>query len=308
MSVKKIILLLLCLCFAAPGGVQAEWITNGAWRLDTAAGNGLPRNFRLCSDAFPDDTEELPSREGFDTLKISGSAQPSGGELAPLYQKLKAQAPTAAIYLLDLREESHGFMNDLAVSWYIKHNRANVGKSQAQVMAEEKAALETLPGTAVTAVPLGKTDTKLFTAYTGRAESVMTEQEAAEKAGFRYMRFAATDQEWPRAELVDAFVDFVKTLPADAWLHFHCHAGHGRTTSFMMMYDILRNPGVPLEDIAKRHHLLGGTDILAGSTKANDKAAAINDRAAKMRAFYEFVQTKDPLQTKVKWSIWLQKE
>ena len=284
----------------------AEWITGGGWRQDTVFHSGMPRNFRLCTDAFPETEEELPSREGLDTLMVSASAQPSGGELVPLFNKLQEMSAGAAVYIVDLRGESHGFVNNRAVSWFIEHNRANIGKSQAQILAEEKATLSVLPETTITALPYGKTDTKLFAAYTGRVISVSTEQEAAEKAGFSYRRFTVMDDEWPQADRVDAFLDFVRSLKGQrAWLHFHCHAGHGRTTTFLMIYDILRNPKVALEDIALRHRLQGGSDILTGSEKATVKAGLINNRAAKMRLFYEFAGETDPLVSGASWSEWL---
>jgi hypothetical protein len=31
----------------------------------------------------------------------------------------------------------------------------------------------------------------------------------------------------------------VSTSPADAWVHFHCHGGDGRTTTFLALYDML---------------------------------------------------------------------
>lgn len=61
-----------------------------------------------------------------------------------------------------------------------------------------------------------------------------------------YIRIPVQDRHGPDDDTVNAFVTFVKTLPEDVWLHFHCLAGEGRTTTFMVIYDILRNaPLVP---------------------------------------------------------------
>jgi hypothetical protein len=53
-------------------------------------------------------------------------------------------------------------------------------------------------------------------------------------------------------------------LPENAWAHFHCEAGLGRTTTFMVLYDMLRNANrVSLEDIVQRQKILShGYDVL----------------------------------------------
>ena len=82
---------------------------------------------------------------------------------------------------------------------------------------------------------------------TVEAGQVLTEAELAAQKGVMYVRFTATDHLWPDAGEIERFRRFVKTLPKDAWLHFHCVAGEGRTTAFMTMYDMLKNPDVPYE-------------------------------------------------------------
>lgn len=42
---------------------------------------------------------------------------------------------------------------------------------------------------------------------------------------------------------------------------FHCEAGEGRTTAYMAMYDMMKNPDVSLKDILYRQHLLGGNYV-----------------------------------------------
>lgn len=59
--------------------------------------------------------------------------------------------------------------------------------------------------------------------------------------------------------MVNYFIDFVKNQPKDSWLHFHCKEGIGRTTTFLIMYDIMKNhKDVNLNDIIKRQVLLSG--------------------------------------------------
>ena len=60
------------------------------------------------------------------------------------------------------------------------------------------------------------------------------------------------------------FINFVKSLPKESLrLHFHCAAGEGRSTTFLVMYDMMRNSTkVKLQDIFLRQYLLGGINFL----------------------------------------------
>ena len=291
-------LLLAAFFFLPPGLAQAVNYTG--WRLDGEAAALLPHNFRSCRDAFA--VESDASRDGLDALKISGSAQPPAAALPLLYARLREEAgETVPIYLVDLRQESHRFVNDgVPVSWYEPGNRANLGCDAAMVRERETAQLAALVGTVFTAVPLGNTDTKILTDYSAEVFRAVTEETAAQAAGFRYARFSAADQRFPDAETVDAFLRFYQTLPEGAWLHFHCHAGHGRTTTFMVFCDILRNPDVAFADIVERQYAMGGTNLLAMSGDEEK-----NDRALKLYLFYEYVAEQRAAGFAVPWSVWL---
>jgi protein-tyrosine phosphatase len=119
---------------------------------------------------------------------------------------------------------------------------------------------------------------------------VETEGELAARLGMRYKRIPLTDRSAPADENIDDFVAFYKSLPANAWLHFHCHAGHGRTTTFAVFYDILSNPDVALEDIVARQYALGGANLFASSKKDNWKGREMRKRAQQIRKFYAYVQ------------------
>lgn len=57
--------------------------------------------------------------------------------------------------------------------------------------------------------------------------------------------------------MVVYFITFVNNQPENSWLHFHCKAGIGRTTTFMIMYDIMKNCNdVSLYDIITRQVIL----------------------------------------------------
>ncbi|MBQ3726368.1 MAG: protein tyrosine phosphatase, partial [Selenomonadaceae bacterium] len=237
---KKIFLgaLILFLSASIFSAASAKKIPD-TWRLDGLSSDGL-RNFRLMTDEWQNPLRgKEPTRRGMENLHVSASAQPSTVALAELYEKLHALEPAAKIFLIDLRQESHGFANSLPVSWYAEHNAANADKNTSAVLADEIARLKKLRGVDTTFEPLGNADKQRLKPITIIPRVVQTERDAAEKLGFEYVRFAAADMQFPAPEIVDDFIIFVANLPENSWLHFHCQAGHGRTTTFLAMYDIM---------------------------------------------------------------------
>ena len=279
----------------------------GQWRLDGTAAADLPRSFRFMNDDWLNDVRgKEPTRQGLDTLRASASGQPSVAALSTIYDKIREREPDAKIFIVDLRQESHGYANSLPVSWYVEHNAANAGKTAAEVEADEVERLKNLRGVDTTFEPLGNADKKVFKPITIIPRVTQTERTAAEMAGFEYVRFAAADMQFPAPEIVDDFITFVVNLPENSWLHFHCQAGHGRTTTFLVMYDIMKNPDVSLEDICKRQYLLGGSNLLLEPEGDDWYAKMARDRAKKIRLFYDFMQGTRAEQIGLPWSEWLE--
>jgi hypothetical protein len=137
-------------------------------------------------------------------------------------------------------------------------------------------------------------------------ERASTERDIVEAGGAHYVRITVTDHARPLDDEVDRFILAVRALPQDAWAHFHCEAGRGRTTIFMVLYDILRNAAhVSLEDIVRRQKLLGyDYDVLRPAEPGNWKAPYTDDRIAFVRAFYHYARANLNGQPKL-WSEWL---
>lgn len=301
---KKTTILLISLLLLTVASVS-----EAKWRLDEDPELAEPRNFRMASDNWRVEPEdEPPTREGLDNLRISGSAQCTAAGFASLYTKLSAAAaPGAPIYDVDLRQESHGFADGLPVSWHKKNNLANEGKTPEEVALDEEERLADLAGVTTTFVPKGKTDKGRVEAFTFAPQNVQTEKEVVEALGFRYVRFYVTDRTQPDTETIEAFLDFVDSLPGDAWLHFHCRAGHGRTTTFMAMYDMIRNPGIPAETIIERQHLIGGADLTAMKDK-EWKNERIIQRLETLKLFSEYVRARHAGETTLRWGEWIEEE
>ena len=293
--------LVLLMIFSVASAKKSE----GVWRLDGNASEEL-RNFRLMTDDLRNDSRgREPNRQGLENLRASASGQPSLAALKTLYEKIHELEPDAQIYLIDLRQESHGFANSIPVSWWIEHNAANAGKTSREVERDELERLNNLRGIETTFEPLGNADKQSFKPVTIIPRFMETERTAAEKVGFTYERFAAADMQFPAPEIVDDFIIFVANLPDNAWLHFHCHAGHGRTTTFLVMYDIMKNPDLTLEEVCRRQYLLGGSNLLLEPEGNDWYSKMARDRAEKIRLFYGWYQGTRSEEIGLQWSEWL---
>ena len=281
------------------------------WRIDADDVRGLPRNFRTMEDEFHApykkdmDDSYVPTREGLERLHASGSGEFSASGLQSLLEALaeKTQMP---ICIVDLREESHGFFDGIAVSWYGEHDWGNVGLTQEEALADEAERIHGAAGQMTAVAHLGGEKNPLDE-HEIFVEEAQTEKEFVEAAGLRYKRIAATDHIWPSPAAVDEFVQFYKSMPEDVWLHFHCQAGEGRTTEFLAMYDILKNPAVPLQDILYRQCLLGGSYVAHVEPPDSTywKVPYYIEKARHIALFWQYVQENEKAGFPVAWSDWL---
>lgn len=257
---------------------------------------GLPRNYRSVTDDFKgNEAVAFPSRDGLDDLRISGSAQFTEKGLESILKKLNYPNN---FYDVDLRQEPHGFLNDLAVSWYGKRNGFNAGKPLNQILKEEKELFLDLANQEKIFLGrvIGKDSLGLSPPQTDQitlnVTSVSTEEAMASRFKINYVRFPVSDALRPTDEVVDQFVAFVGALPKDCWLHFHCAAGRGRTAAFMVMFDSIKNAKkVTFEDIVKRHFWLGGADLSKLGSSSSWKYAYAVERYQFLKDFYEYCKT-----------------
>ena len=249
------------------------------------------------SERYGIDSSFTPSLAGMDALNISGSVQYSEQQFRDLAAVLRECAGGDPIYVVDLRLESHALVNGISISRYAQWNSANKGMTLEEVEADELERFGSMPGTTLTA-------------YSGRGnktltldvENWMTEKELAESEGIGYLRICAQDMVWPDAELIDSFIDFVKGLDMNhVWLHFHCLAGYGRTGIFMCLYDMMKNPDVPLEDIVARQAMTGSEYLL----RTYMRPTPGSDKPTMIRFLYQYIQENRESNYEVKWSDWL---
>lgn len=243
-----------------------------------------------------------------DELSASASGQFSADELKRLLEYIPRE--NKDIWIVDLRQESHGFLNGIAVSWYGDFNSANVGKTSAEISQLEQRMLKQLRlQDEVKVFHLQKyADGEVATSEYEviRPQRVCSEKELVEGLGANYQRFFVLDHNRPDNHMVDSFVEFVRTYVTDnSWLHFHCRGGKGRSSTFIAMYDMLLNAkNDSFATIMERQVKMGNKDLAAVSNKSSKawKLPQSKERYEFLQNFYQYAATAFPDKN---WSVWV---
>ncbi len=274
--------------------------------------NAAERNLILAFDRRADCADITQSLRIIPELHASASRQFSAVEL----QEILAAIPVdhADIWIVDLRQESHGFINGEPIGWVGYKNAGNEGKSVAQIKIEEERLLnwvgkhDTIAVYYIDKLPHGI----MLPAYPKIIEPylVQSEEQLAHSLGVQYKRFYVMDHNRPDDIEVDAFVSFIQqSVKPRNWLHFHCRGGKGRSSTFVAMLDIIRNAQHhTFEQIVQRQVKMGNIklDAIPSAPDKVWKSATMQERYEFLHKFYAYVV--DPRGYKeVQWSKWLEK-
>lgn len=205
--------------------------------IDSTSSVGLPMRLR-----------DIP------TLNISGSAQFTKDQLLNLKNSINKDN----ICIVDLRQESHGMINDLAISFLNPYKDLNNGFTTEQTIKAENSLLNKIK--IGNTIQLYKHNGIFIKDIT--VDFISNESQLVTEADMQYKRFAVKDNSAPTPDIVDEFVEFIKNKPDDIHLHFHCAAGKGRTTSFMVMYQAMKNnSNLTLEQLLSYQYNIGGVNL-----------------------------------------------
>lgn len=274
------------------------------WDISHELEDRLPRNFRTTDDPLKADSGKIPANTGLVDLHASG-----GGEFSAEGLNLLLKRTRGAVTVFDLRQETHIFVNGLPVSWFATNDWANVGRTHSAIELDETEHVKSLaPGSEIVIAggEVKKSDVASSAPEHVIVKHASTERDIVESNNVAYVRLTVTDHARPLDEEVDRFIQAVRAVPKNGWAHFHCEAGRGRTTTFMVLYDMLRNANrVALEDIVGRQKLLGfNYDVLRPAQSGDWRAPYTDDRIAFVRAFYRYARANPDGRPQL-WSEWL---
>lgn len=204
-------------------------------------------------------------------FNMSGSAQFTVSQLPNVVKAIDSPK----ILDIDLRQESHGFINNVAFSYAGSDAALNYGMDSNAVLEKELNELEKIALNSE--VEIHKKNGELL--ETLKVKKVLSEYELASKNNVEYIRLAVKDGGIPSEDVVDNFINIVKNKPKSLHIHFHCDHGEGRTTTFMAMYQIMNNESKLTLDEILKYQINNGGIVLT-----NNK-----ERAEFLVSFYNYV-------------------
>ena len=234
----------------------------------------------------------LPDRFRKDaSLNISGSAQFTAAQVENIINNIDSKK----LYIVDLRQESHGLLNEnIAFMFWNPNVDLNDGLSSSEVLRVESKEISKIPINSVMHIY----NKKLDLLKTVKVQSVLSEKNLVTSKNINYIRFAVKDNYIPSDDIVDDFVEFVKSEGNSSHLHFHCDAGEGRTTTFMAMYQMMNNKdNLSLDDILQYQINLGGIYLLD-----------IPIRKDFLNTFYNYTKANIDSNFEVPYSKWVERK
>ena len=262
---------------------------------------------------------KIPTREGLDKQHVSGSSQFGAVGFASILKDIENTGFKGQVVVVDHREEPHFFINEkgsdlsgesskaglgVPFTFFAKSDAFNLGKTWSELERVEAELIDLIANhdnIFVSEIMSKKknlaSEVKLWDLKVGK---VFSEKYLVKDLfGAGYSRIGITDHHKAMDDDLDEILKLFDTLPIGVWKHFHCRGGKGRTTTGMILFDILANHnnlGVSFEDIMIRQYLIGGSNLLAAATTDSDKkwkAKAAYDRIRTIYKFYTNSKNKD---------------
>ncbi|KPW17942.1 Effector protein hopD2 [Pseudomonas cannabina pv. alisalensis] len=268
-----------------------------------------PKHGKMSFFRTTNDLSKLPlgmETGGLSDLKLAGCERISSVEQV---KSIRAALGGGPLTVLDLREESHAIVNGLPITLRGPMDWANAGLSQVDGAARESAMITELKRTkSLTLVDANYVKGKKSNPQTTELKNlnVRSEREVVTEAGATYRRVAITDHNRPSPEATDELVDIMRhCLQANESLVVHCNGGRGRTTTAMIMVDMLKNARnhsaeTLITRMAKLSYDYNMTDL--GSISAL-KRPFLEDRLKFLQAFHDYARN-NPSGLSLNWTQW----
>lgn len=254
--------------------------------LDAPQFSQIPRGLRVC---------KINHLKG-----VSGSGQFSEQTFEEMTRQLAVNPDKLVVF--DLREESHGLINGKAVSWTDGlHNNLNCQKTVHEIEKDENYRLQLAHKNKHLQIK-NVEEIAIF-----QVHEIKTEREFVRQKGAQYIRLPVTDHLPPSDQVLDQFIEYVQQINDKQWIHVHCKAGKGRTTTFLVLLDTMMHANEhSLEEILQRQHFIGGADLKTINKKNEVRTKGAHERLELVKRFYTYCQQVPDFH--VNWSTWNQQQ
>lgn len=225
-----------------------------------------------------------PSRAGLGDLQISGSANINKSVLEKVEKEVKAKFPhienIIVINITDEEESGNYYYKGIPITRFLYHKTF------------DERAIDPIRNQSIFKQLRSYLYHKI---YGFDKDSIESSREFVERQGFKFIRCNAKRHYALSADNYQCLLDAINNTTKNDWIHVHCAAGHGRTTTFLVMYDIIHNASrVSLEDIVMRQYLLGGENLfIQPQAQGSWPPAEIIRRKKNIELFYRYVQDPD---------------
>lgn len=252
-------------------------------------------NFRSTQDPFPakrlqDNYCRSANTEGLSDLNAYGSG-------VIYYKDFKEHFKNTPkkIYLINLLNDDIYYYKDYCLRWYgIGYMNRDLGE-----IIFTSSPLKVIYKTLIRLV-FGSPPSHDIT-------QLKTERQIIEELGGHYYLPLKGHKGWlNNPNFIDDLLRFFESIPDDGLLYVHCIHGKGRTTTFLVLYDIFRNgKKLPLQDITNRHYCLGRENVIDTELWANGTwtQKALNARKNLIEKFYAYM-TDPKGYGKKSWAEW----
>lgn len=273
--------------------VQSTLVPNGAVMAIPKKDGYLPSNFRTLY--------KNPIIGGL-PLRTSGSAQPTPSQMEHLiyYIRTLMNDVNFPLYIVDLRLEPHGYVDDKLIQIHdegiweaLDPDDADAYNDQAFTTLKHQGNL--LIYTDIKKIERQRLANDDFT-IDDPLHRIQTEKDVVKNLSARYgnvhyVRLPVMDHNAPQIKVFECFLAFMKTLPKNAWVHFHCAAGRGRTSTFLLLYHMIKGkPKDTIETLFQKHKSMGSIDIIKINT--DYKTLYAQNRLNFLRSAFEEMQMK----------------
>lgn len=277
-------------------------------KMDTPTFNKLASEANLkypfiIQDTFHQDPDiknwrVMPAHNGRQ-LWASASAAPNERSLRVIRERVceATEGKAKKTVIVNLRQESHAYLNGHAINYTGRNNWINLGVSHEKaIMAEEEwlQSLKSMRQAVLHSDPRHLEKGQADSIHAIDIERVQSAGEFVIEAGLHYFRLTVADHRAPCATQVDRFLMFLDQLEEGTWLHFHCRGGAGRSSTFLVMHFMLHfaNQLSFDEIIQLNSRVTPNYDLSRGSLQNTNYAEFYKQRYEFLQRFYDFANAR----------------